>query len=76
MGTCASQQFTEQKASPVRGRLQVDTLHTQYVVVKGISVLQVLHRFQNDGSIVLLRPPTSAPERTCPRGRAPANRVA
>lgn len=28
MGTCASQQSTEQKAYPVRFRLQVDTLQT------------------------------------------------
>jgi len=29
MGTCASQQETEQKTRAVRGRLHVDTLHAQ-----------------------------------------------
>jgi hypothetical protein len=55
MGTCASQQSTEQKESPVRVRLQVDTLQTQYALVNGISFLQVLQRFQNVGSIVIPR---------------------
>jgi len=50
MGTCASQQDTEQKASAVRGRLHVDTLHAQYVLTNGSSFLQVEHRFQNDAS--------------------------
>jgi len=50
MGTCASQQETEQKASAVRERLQVDTLHAQYVLTNGSSFLQVEHRFQNDRS--------------------------
>ncbi len=50
MGTCASQHETEQKASAVRGRLQVDTLHAQYVVTNGSSCLQLEHRFQNDCS--------------------------
>jgi hypothetical protein len=47
MGTCASQQETEQKASAVRGRLHVDTLHTQYVLTNGKPFLQVEHDFQN-----------------------------
>lgn len=50
MGTCASQQETEQKASAVRGRPQVDTLQAQYVLTNGSSFLQVEHRFQNDPS--------------------------
>jgi len=50
MGTCASQQDTEQKASAVRERLQVDTLHAQYVLTNGSSFLQVEHRFQNGAS--------------------------
>ena len=50
MGTCASQQDTEQKARAVRERLQVDTLHAQYVLTNGSSFLQVEHRFQNDPS--------------------------
>lgn len=50
MGTWASQQETEQKARAVRGRLQVDTLHTQWVLTNGSSFLQVEHRFQNDSS--------------------------
>ncbi|TMB20664.1 MAG: hypothetical protein E6J59_07430 [Deltaproteobacteria bacterium] len=50
MGTCASQQATEQKASAVRGRLQVETLHAQYVLTNGSSFLQVEQRFQNDPS--------------------------
>ena len=50
MGTCASQQETEQKASAVRERLQVDTLHAQYALTNGSSFLQVEHRFQDDGS--------------------------
>lgn len=50
MGTCASQHETEQKTSAVRGRLQVDTLHAQYVLTNGSSFLQVEHRFQDDGS--------------------------
>jgi len=48
MGTCASQQETEQKASAVRERLQVDTLHAQYALTNGSSLLQVEHRFQNN----------------------------
>ena len=58
MGTCASQQETEQKASAVRARLHVDTLHTQYVLTNGSSFLQVEHRFQNDrsASIPIRRP--------------------
>jgi len=51
MGTCASQQPTEQNASAVRGRLQVDTLQTQYVLAKGISFLQLPQRFQNETSV-------------------------
>ena len=54
IGTCASQQFTEQNANAVRARLHVDTLQTQYAVRKGISFLQVLQRFQKADSIVLL----------------------
>jgi len=58
MGTCASQQETEQKVSAVRDRLHVDTLHTEYVVTNGSSFLQVEHRFQNDRSapIPITRP--------------------
>ena len=55
MGTCASQQPTEQNARPVRGRLHVDTLHTQYAVTNAISRLQVLHRFQNVASVLIGR---------------------
>jgi len=47
MGTCASQQGTEQKTSDARERLHVDTLHTQYAVTNGSSFLQVEHRLQN-----------------------------
>jgi hypothetical protein len=58
MGTCASQQETEQKASAVRERLQVDTLHAQYVPTNGSSFLQVEHRFQDDRSAPIPIPPT------------------
>jgi hypothetical protein len=44
-GTCASQHDTVQNASPVRGRLQVETLQTQCFAVKAIEVLQELQRF-------------------------------
>jgi hypothetical protein len=50
MGTCASQQFTEQNTRAVRARLHVDTLHAQYVLRKPSSFLQVEHRLQNDPS--------------------------
>lgn len=53
MGTCASQQFTEQNANAVRGRLHVETLQTQYADRNGISFLQVLQRFQNGDSITV-----------------------
>ena len=46
MGTCASQQETEQNTSAVRGRLQVDTLHAQYMAANASSFLQVEQRFQ------------------------------
>ncbi len=55
MGTCASQHGTEQNASAVRARLQVETLHTQYVATNAISFLQVEQRFQNDGSALMAR---------------------
>jgi len=66
MGTCASQQLTEQNANAVRVRLQVDTLQTQYAVRNGISFLQVLHRFQNAGSIALLPGPRPDGQRIAP----------
>ena len=50
MGTCASQQGTEQNARAVRARLQVDTLQAQYSPANGSSFLHVEHRFQNDAS--------------------------
>jgi len=56
MGTCASQQETEQNTSAVRGRLQVDTLQAQKVAANGSSFLQVEHRFQNDGSAAIGMP--------------------
>jgi hypothetical protein len=58
VGTCASQQETEQKTRAVRERLQVDTLHAQYVPTNGSSFLQVEHRIQNDRSAPtpILRP--------------------
>ena len=40
--------MTEQKASAVRVRLQVETLHTQWTDVKAISFLHVEQRFQSD----------------------------
>lgn len=46
MGRWASQQRTEQNANEVLCRLQVDTLHTQYVVRNAIGFLQVLQFFQ------------------------------
>ena len=49
MGTCASQQETEQNTSAVRGRLQVDTLQAQYGLANGISCLHVLQRFHDAG---------------------------
>ena len=39
---CASQQLTVQKTSPVRLRLHVDTLHTQYVAPNAIGFLHEL----------------------------------
>ena len=56
MGTCASQQGTEQNTRAVRGRLQVDTLQAQYVPANGSSFLQVEHRFQNDASASIAMP--------------------
>ncbi len=56
MGTCASQQETEQKARAVRGRLQVDTLHAQYALTNGSSCLQVEHRFHHSAPIPIPRP--------------------
>ena len=56
MGTCASQQDTEQNTRAVRGRLQVDTLHAQYVPANGSSFLQVEHRLQNDASALIAIP--------------------
>ena len=53
MGTCMSQQGTEQKTSAVRGRLHVDTLHAQYGLVNASSLLQLEQRFQNDGSALI-----------------------
>ncbi len=53
MGTCASQQGTEQNTSAVRGRLQVDTLHAQYGAANASSFLQVEHRFQNEASALI-----------------------
>lgn len=46
MGKCTSQQATEQNTRPVRLRVHVDTLHTQWIVEKSISFLQLLQRFQ------------------------------
>src|SRR5438445_5198952 len=66
MGTCASQQDTEQKTRATRGRLQVDTLHAQYVLTNGSSALQVEHRFQNDASA-----PISIPRPLLPLPAAP-----
>ncbi len=56
MGTCASQQDTEQNTRAVRGRLQVDTLQAQYMPANGSSFLQVEHRFQNDASASIAMP--------------------
>ncbi len=56
MGTCASQQDTEQNTRAVRGRLQVDTLQAQYMPANGSSVLQLEHRFQNDASASIAMP--------------------
>ena len=53
MGTCASQQGTEQNTSAVCGRLQVDTLQAQYGPANGSSFLQVEHRFQNEASALI-----------------------
>src|SRR2546426_1969076 len=66
MGTCASQQGTEQKTRATRERLQVDTLHAQYVLTNGSSALQVEHRFQNDASA-----PISIPRPLLPLPAAP-----
>ena len=46
IGTCASQQSTEQNASGARTRLQVDTLQAQYMASKGNGFLHVEHGFQ------------------------------
>jgi hypothetical protein len=43
-GRCTSQHETEQKASPVLLRLQVETLQTQYVPRYSIGFLQALQR--------------------------------
>lgn len=43
-GRCASQQETVQNSSPVRLRLQVDTLQTQYLELKRIGFLHELQR--------------------------------
>ena len=56
MGTCASQQDTEQNTRAVRGRLQVDTLQAQYMLANGSSVLQLEHRFQNGASASIAMP--------------------
>ena len=50
----------------MRGRLQVDTLHTQDVVVNGISFLQVLLCFQNEAPSQSSARASSTPERACP----------
>ena len=43
-GRCTSQQVTVQKTSPVRLRLQVETLHVQYIAPNAMGFLQALHR--------------------------------
>jgi hypothetical protein len=63
MGTCASQHETEQNTSAVRGRLQVDTLHAQYVPANGSSFLQLEHRFQNGPSAPIGMPCARVHER-------------
>jgi hypothetical protein len=43
-GRCTSQQLTVQKASPVRLRLQVETLQVQYIEPNSMGCLQALQR--------------------------------
>jgi hypothetical protein len=46
IGTCASQHSTLQNAKPVRLRLQVETLQTQYRAPLAMGFLQVEQGFQ------------------------------
>ena len=46
IGRCASQQAAEQKNEPVRGRVQVETLHTGYGASKAIGVRQLEPRWK------------------------------
>ena len=50
VATWESQQETEQNTSRVRSRLQVDTLHTQWVAPNGMGFRHALHRYQTSSS--------------------------
>jgi REP element-mobilizing transposase RayT len=59
---CASQHDTLQNTNPVRGRLQVDTLHTQCCTPNAIGVLHDEQRRQLESSLIepLQPPPAGA----------------
>jgi hypothetical protein len=56
-GRCASQHDVEQNTSPVRLRLHVETLHTQYVAWNPISRLQLEQRRHAPVSPAVISPP-------------------